>query len=236
MVDNISKLYVNSGATVHTLLIKPVSKTFMNHYDYKPISTDSESILRKIARLTGGIVDHSRDTDKFIDKIAEREDIYYMLTYVPGKNEPKNSYIKVVVNSDKNYRLSYDNQRRPRFFRNILNRIKKANPQIRIQKILLNNNLLSVVVSNIKTILLSKPDELRLGKIEAKVILLDHDSRIIWKTKKVYKSKKSRSAFQTQIPSLEKGNYDVIVEVKDLLSWKTDTAGENIKILPENGR
>ena len=54
-VDNISGLFVNSGATVHTLLIKPVSKASMEFFSYQPIPTDSESIMRQIARKTGDL-------------------------------------------------------------------------------------------------------------------------------------------------------------------------------------
>ncbi|MCP5109045.1 MAG: hypothetical protein GY950_37030 [bacterium] len=231
MVDNISKLFINTGATVHTLLVNPHSKVYLENYEYKSIPTEAESILRKIARLTGGIVGHSIDTEKFIDKIAQREDVFYMLTYVPGKNEPRNSTIRIALNLEKDYRLAYDNKRKPRFFRNILAKIKADNPQVKIQKINLTRQLLSVVVSNIKMVSLGSRDESKAGKIEAKVMFMDKNSEIVWETKKVYKSRKSESAFLTEIPSLAKGYYDVIVEVRDLLSWNTDTMGENVRIV-----
>jgi hypothetical protein len=234
MVDNISKLFINTGATVHTLLLLPHSKSMMDHYEYRPIPTDSESILRKIARLTGGLVEQRMDTARFLDEISNKEDIFYMISYEPDKNEPKDSVvtIKIVVQSDKKYRLIYDNKRRPRFFRNIMNKIRENNPQIKIQKILLNGDMLSVVVSNIKTVSIGKLEDSKIGKITAAVTIMDKNSKVVWKTQKTYKSKSSESAFQTKIPALEKGWYDVIVEVKDQLSWKTDTTGENIEISP----
>lgn len=232
MVDNISKLFINTGATVHTLLILPHSKSMMDHYEYRPIPTDSENILRKIAKLTGGMVEQRMDTAQFLDEISRKEDIYYMMSYIPEENEPKDSVvtIRIVIQSDKHYRLIYDNKRRPRFFRNILDKIREDNPQIKIQKIQLNGNLLTVLVSNIKTVSIGKLEDTKIGKITAVVTILDKKSNIAWKTEKTFKSKSNTSAFQAEIPNLEKGWYDVIVEVKDQLSWKTDTAGENIKI------
>lgn len=229
MVDNISKLFVNSGATVHTLLRKPVKANFMEQYEYGPISTDSESILRQIARLTGGSVVHSRDADTFVDKIYAREDVYYMLTYVPGENEPLDTTIRVVVNSDLNYRLVYDNRRKPRFFKKILAKLRRYNPQIKIGAIALKKDTLSVKISNMKTISLNRPDDMEAGKIEARVTIMDANSDVVWETRKLYRSEKSEAMFRTKVPLLKKGNYNILVEVRDLLSWKTDAAGENIR-------
>jgi hypothetical protein len=228
VVDNISNLFVNSGATIHTLLRKPVKTTFMAHYEYKPVATDSESILRKIARLTGGSVVRSKSADEFIDVIASKEDIYYMLTYVPEKNEDRNSAVRVVINNDKDFRLAYDSQRKPRLFKKILDKIKRYNPQIKIGAIVLVNDILNVKVSNIKTIRLSGRGKVREGRIEATVMIMNSQSEIVWETRKFYKSKESIGMFQTQVPLLEKGNYNVLVQVKDLLTWNTDAAGENV--------
>lgn len=229
MVDNISKLFVNSGATVHTLLRKPIRANFMDQFEYRPVSTDSESILRQIARLTGGSVVHSRDADKFIDKIYDKEDVYYMLTYVPEKNEPLNTTIRVAINSDQNYRLIYDNQRKPRFFKKILARLRRYNPQIKIGGIALKDDTLSVKISNMKTISLNRPDDIEAGRIEARVTIMDTNSAVVWETRKLYRSEKSEAMFQTKVPPLKKGYYNILVEVRDLLSWKTDALGENIR-------
>lgn len=229
MVDNISKLFVNSGATIHTLLRKPSRENFMDYYEYRPISTDSESILREIARLTGGNVVQSNDAGEFVDKIISKEDIYYMITYIPGDNEPRDVALRVELNSDKNYRLVYDNQKKPRFFKKILAKLREYNPQIKIGTIRMENDILSVKISNMKTILLNQPENIEAGKIEAQITIMDNNSDVVWKTTKLYRATKSDGIFQTKIPALKVGNYNVLVEVRDLLSWKTDAMGENIK-------
>lgn len=228
MVDNISKLFVDSGATIHTLLKKPKNTNFLDHYDYQPISTDSESILREIARLTGGSLVHDKSPAEFVAEISAKEDIYYMLTYAPENNEDKDSSLRLTINSDKNYRLVYNNKKKPQLFKKILAKIKEYNPQVKIGTITLVNDTLFVKVTMIKTIPLGKQDDARIGRIEAKVMIVDSDSKVIWEAKKFYKCKASESVFQTGVPPLKKGNYNVLVEVKDLLSWYTDTAGENI--------
>lgn len=229
MVDSISKLFVNSGATIHTLLRKPARENFMDYYEYKPVSTDSESILREIARLTGGDVVHSNDTGEFLDKIISKEDICYMITYVPRDNEPRDASIRVELNLDKNYRLVYDNQKKPRFFKKILAKLREYNPQIKIGTIRMENDILSVKISNMKTILLNQQENAETGRIEAQITIMDNNSDVVWKTTKLFRATKSDGVFQAKIPALKEGYYNVLVEVKDLLSWKTDAMGENFK-------
>ena len=228
MVDNISRLFVDSGATVHTLLRRPKNTNFMDHYEYQPISTDAESILREIAKLTGGSLVQGKSTAEFVDEISLKEDIYYMLTYAPENEEVKDSSLRVTINSNKDYRLAYDNKRKPQRFRKIMEKIKEYNPQIKIGNICLVSDVLSVKVSQVKTVPVGNRDDARVGRIAAKVMIMDCDSRVTWETEKYYKCKESESLFLMDIPSLKKGNYNVLVEVRDLLSWNTDTAGENI--------
>jgi hypothetical protein len=200
----------------------------LDHYDYQPISTDSESILREIARLTGGSLVHDKSAAEFVAAISAQEDIYYMLTYAPENDEDKDSALRLTINSDKNFRLVYDNKKKPQLFKKILDKIKEYNPQVKIGTITLINDTLFVKVARIKTVPLGNRDESRIGRIEAKVMIVDSDSKVIWETRKFYKCKESESVFQTDIPPLKKGNYNVLVEVKDLLSWYSDAAGENI--------
>lgn len=228
MVDNISRLFVDSGATIHTLLKKPINTNFLDHYEYQPISTDSESILREIARLTGGSLVYGKSADEFLAEISAKEDIYYMLTYEPENSENKDSSLRVTINSDKNYRLVYDSKKKPQLFKKIMDKIKEQNPQVKIETITLVKDTLSVKVSRIKTVPIGNRDDTRIGRIEAKIMIVDSESNVIWESRKLYKCKENESMFQTGIPPLKKGNYNVLVEVKDLLSWNTDTAGENI--------
>jgi hypothetical protein len=229
MVDSISKLFVNSEATIHTLLRKPMRENLMDYYEYKPISTDSESILREIALLTGGQVIQSNDTGKFLDKIISKEDIYYMITYPPRQSEPRDASIRVELNSDKNYRLVYDNQKKSRYFKKILAKLREHNPQIKIGTIRMDNDILSVKISNMKTIPLNKQKNAETGRIEAKITIMDNNSDVVWKARKFYRATKSDGVFQTKIPTLKEGSYNVLVEVRDLLSWKSDAMGESFK-------
>lgn len=230
MVDNISRLFVDSGATIHTLLKKPINTSFLDYYDYQPISTDSESILREIARLTGGSLVYGKNAADFLADISAKEDIYYMLTYEPENSEDRDFSLRVTINSDKNYRLVYDSKKKPQLFKKIMDKIKEQNPQVKIGTITRVHDALFVKVSRIKTIPIGNRDDTRIGRIEAKVMIVDSDSNVIWESRKFYKCKESESMFQTGIPPLKKGNYNILVEVKDLLSWNTDTAGENIMV------
>lgn len=230
LVDNVSKLFINTGATVHTLLTLPRIAVPMDDYEYKPLSTDSENILREIARLTGGIVRQGLTSDKFIDDISQQPDIFYMLSFIPEENEKNNAELRVKISPEKNYRIVYDNLRKPKFFQNILDKLKEQNPPIKIEKISLEKNTLLVVVSGIKMVPLDAAQAEQIGKIDARLIVMNSESQVVWETSKSFRSRKNQSLLHTPFPDLPEGHYDVVVEIRDLLSWKSDTLGENITI------
>jgi hypothetical protein len=54
MVKEISKYFLNTEVTFHTLLMKGINTVFLDYLDYKPIATNFESFMRKVTDLTGG--------------------------------------------------------------------------------------------------------------------------------------------------------------------------------------
>ena len=93
----------------------------------------------------------------------------------------------------------------------------------------MDNDILSVKISNMKTIVLNEQEKTETGRIEARITIMDNNSDVVWKARKLYRATKSDGVFQTRIPTLKEGSYNVLVEVRDLLSWKSDAMGENFK-------
>ncbi|MCP4213216.1 MAG: hypothetical protein GY765_01110 [bacterium] len=217
MIKNISKLFVDSGATMHTLLMNPPYRAVAEHFTYKKVAMNSESILRKVARMTGGSVARYMKIDRFIENIVEKEDIGYMLTYVPQKGDKKG------------YRLAYDNQHKPRYFKRLVNQVNGKDSPVEIESIVFAGDMLRVVVSGMKIIPDSQKN--KSGEIEARIIVMDKDSKLLWEVEKKFTGKSDRGVFMvTTPPHLPGGNYNVLVEVNDTHSWKSDAAGKSIKI------
>lgn len=113
LCKNISKSFINTGVTVHTLLMRAPQLTgnLPEEYEYRLTTTPSELILRDITKLTGGCVIQTPNIDKFVKKISKKEDIYYVLTFDPGHLKGKNYKIEVQTR-DLRYHLVYDNRHR----------------------------------------------------------------------------------------------------------------------------
>ncbi|MCP4217312.1 MAG: hypothetical protein GY765_21895, partial [bacterium] len=231
MIKNITKLFVDSGATMHTLLMNPQYRIASMDFEYKKVAMNSESILRKVARMTGGSVARYIKIDRFIEEIAEKEDISYMLTYVPKKQDKKNSSVKIRLKDKKGYRLAYDNQHKPRYFRRMLNKVNGKDSPIEIESIAFAGDRLRVVVSGMKTI--SDVHKAKGGEISARIYIMDKDSKLLWEVEKKFTGKSDRGILMvTTPPHLPGGNYNVLVEINDKHSWKSDAAGKRITIMP----
>lgn len=113
LAKNIARDFINTGATVHTLLMHAptVTGNVPKSFGYKPYVLHSETIFRDISQLTGGKVIRADDVGKFVKKISGKEDIHYVLTFDPGKLKGKPLNVEVQLR-DSRLRLAYDNGRR----------------------------------------------------------------------------------------------------------------------------
>ena len=227
MVKEISEYFLNTEVTFHTLLMKGINTVFLDYLDYKPITTNFESFMRKITDLTGGETVSSTNIEKFVNKIVEKEDVYYLLTYVPpAKSLKEKAKIKVTVN-DQRYLVVYDDQQRPGYIKKMLKKIaREKNPQIRINHLSYKNRVLAVSISGIKIGII---DNEKRGKIHLKIKILNNQSEVLSKIEKAFLCKKDKLVLRVKPPLLSKGNQDIVVEVDDLLTGKNDVAIKEVK-------
>jgi hypothetical protein len=229
MVKEYSKYFLNSEVTFHTILMKGFSNVYLEYYDYKPIATEAEVMMRRLTRMTGGEEMGTTHVEKFIDKICEREDVYYVLTYSPGG---KKSKIKVIVTdgSGKKYDVIYDNQRRPWYIRRAIKKIQQEDvPEIAIKSLSYSRGILAVRISGIKMGPLEGESGAK-GKIHLLIKILDSGSKEVNKVEKAFKCKEGKFVLRMKPPALKKGKYDIVVQVTDLLTGKNDVEIEPVKI------
>ena len=228
LVNDISRAFLNSGATFHTLLLKPINPYFSQDYKYESISTETEMTLRKIARMTGGCIVRSNRVEDFVKKITVKEDILYSLIYVPDidKGKKKRTKLKIKV-KNKKYQAIYDDQKRLSRFRRLRKHVHRENPNVEIERVFFKDSLLTVKLKNIKMV---EYEGETFGAVQAKIKILDKNLKVTADFEKYYKGIKEEGIFQTKLPLLPGGSYSVVLEVKDLFSLTNTFSGEGIKI------
>jgi hypothetical protein len=241
-VKHIGKIFLNTGATFHTLLLHNKPPKFFENYNYQAVSTDSQHIFRQVTRLTHGKVMASNNMEKFVNVVSAQEDVYYMLTYAPGKSSQKGkTKIKVTVTNKKypGVRIVYDNQYRAPYFRKIIRKVKEKIPQIRIRQLDVKNGILSARISGIQLAPEDKEGNNR-GKILLRIKLLNEKAILVSSTQKAVKTRAAEVPISLRHPGLKTGNYQVFFEVTDLNSGSNDLVIEDLTItnnhVPEPGQ
>jgi hypothetical protein len=231
-INDIAKAFLNSGATVHTQLLLPLPRYLSEDFQYENISTESSSIMTKLSRLTGGRVLTSNRTEKFIKNITTREDIIYVLTYAPNTGKKRKKPKLTVKVKNRNYRVTYDNKKRLKSFAGMVKRLTQNIKDLEIESLSCNNRMMTFKLKNIQVV---QYEGKKFGIVQAQIKILDQHSHLISGFKKVFKGKEiaGEGTIRIKLPSLGKGRYHIVLEVKDLFSLKSVTAGDSISILME---
>jgi hypothetical protein len=226
-VRDIGKAFLNSGATVHTLLLKPDRQSSITGYGdfkYEDVSTESESIFRQMTKLTGGRVVRSNKISQFISSITRDEDTLYTLTYAPDGRSKKTSQVEVKVDNP-TYRVVYDDRKRLKPFHEMVNRLGQLSRSIDIESITCDGRTLTAKLANIELV---QFEGNALGAVRARVKIQDKRKKQIVNFEKTYKGIKERGLLQIALPPIADGKYKLILEVKDLFTLKDVYAGDAI--------
>ena len=217
--DEVSKLFIKIDATFHSILI-PVSRQFVTeNVELGEVSSEIESSLREITKKTGGSLQRTGNLKRALDNIQGKEEVTYMLTYSP---DDPDKIGKIRVNVDnKKFKVLYDDQMRADYIHEYLKKKKLEIPDIRILNAEFKNKILSV---NIKDFLMSKKEELPpQGKIFIEIEILDAENKILYDKKKTIVAEKEQVSISVDFPWLEKGKYNLIVQVTDIQTGKSSS-------------
>jgi hypothetical protein len=192
--DDIGKIFLNSGATFHTMLLKPINPGFSRDFKYQPVATDAEIILKKLSRLTGGSIINSNKMSALIKKVSVTEDIVYMLTYVPEAGKKKNPALKITL-SHPRYRLVYDDQKRMKAFRGISKKIRRQGPEMEIEKL---SYMDGFIVIKLKNIQMAHYDGEDFGAVLVRFKILDKRKNVAAYFHKTYKGIDGQGVIRAQ--------------------------------------
>lgn len=214
--EDVSKLFYKVDATFHSIFMHTFKVISSQELDYKQVSTDIENSLRELTKKTGGTLIDSNNLESALDTISVKEDVYYMLTYAP-KNPKRVKKIKVKV-SDQKYDVLYDNNMRADYITEYINKKEAEIPDVQIQDLIFKRKKLSLVIANF---MMKKSQNQNSGLINVKIRIKDSTSKILYDKSKNLKPQKNSITISIGFDWLKEGEYDFIVEVKDILTGKS---------------
>jgi len=229
LVNDTGKAFLNSGAVFHIMLMKPVQPGFSEEYKYESVSTESETILKKISRLTGGKVVLSNKMIDFVNDITTAGDSVYIMTYAlpPGKNK-KDQELNVQLTSPK-YRVIFDDQQREKSFKTMINKLIAGVKDLEINSIVHHprKHRLMVQLDNIQLVAFEKETY---GAVRARLQIKNSNNKQIVGYERTFKGIKKEGLLFVDIPKLPPDHYTVILEIRDLFSLKNIFIGDAVTI------
>jgi len=222
--EQVTKIFTKVGATFHSVFIPSTIPTFSKDMKYKQISSDLENNLRNLTEKTGGELIASKDLAKAMDKIVKKEDVFYVLTYAPDEGE-KLETVKIKASSKK-YDLAYDDNTRLPFSDAAAAPGKNIKlPEVMISDLKFEGKKLSFTMSGYGR---KKKDNS--GAVNVRIRINDASGKSLFDKNKTLKTAKEKAGLSLNFPWLIKGQYEILVDVKDLYTKKTATDVIKIKI------
>lgn len=217
--EEVSKIFYKVGATFHSIFMRSTMGLVSKDLEYRKISTDIENSLREITKATGGTLIATNDVESAANSIREKENICYLLTYTP-ENPDKIDRIKVQVNKKK-HKVLYDDNMKADYIGEFLAKKAEQNkiPAIKIDNLAFKDKKLSVAINGF---LLQKTEKGPLGRIGVHICIKNSSGVKVFDKGKSLTTGKDRFTISIPFTALRKGKYDIIVDVKDFTTGKTD--------------
>ncbi len=215
--EEISKLFYKVGATFHSILMTVHKETNVRDLEYKSLSTDIENSLREITAKTGGELMATNNLESALDRLVEKEDIVYMLTYAP-ENPRKTGKIKVEL-SDNNldYKVIYDRNMREDYIREYLERKRAEAPAVQLQEVAFKDKKLSMTITDFLMKTMGKKNT---GRLSVHIHIKDSRNDTVYDEQKNIEAEKQMVSLSLEFSRLKKESYHIMIDVKDLLTGK----------------
>lgn len=215
-IDEITKLMYKVDTTFHSIFMGVEKETLGQDFQFKKVSTDIENCLRELTKKTGGALITSGDLGSALHSIQNKEDLYYVLTYVP-RNPKKMDKIRITL-SNKKYKLVYDDNIRADYISDYLKARNAEVPAVRLSGITFNSNKLSMTISDF---FMSKNEKNPRGKLNVRVRLINGANENVFDQKRLIVAKKEEVNIAIDFESIPAATYNVIIDVSDLLTGRT---------------
>ncbi|MCP4216807.1 MAG: hypothetical protein GY765_19305 [bacterium] len=235
-VDNISRILLSTGASFHSMLLRNFTSKYLDEFTYQPIAVDAEYISRRVTKKTNGITFASDNIEKFLNRVTRKTDVYYVMTYVPPKDYKKGKKIKILP-KNKLHKTVYDNLHRAWYLKKIQDKRLAELVPLRIESLEINTGKGNLALSVSGVLLTDSPDGLKKdtadenepfaeavkkGTLLMDISIVDDDTRVVRKSRKAFNCKSQKVPLALRLPALKKGNYQLIISLRDINSKQND--------------
>ncbi len=227
--QEIAKLLTKVDATFHTLMMSVELESFSEDLEFKKVSADLENNLRDIATQTGGGLLASNDMGAALQRLSEKEDIYYVLTYrpTPDQQSPKIDIQLRDGVKQKDYRLFYDDQFRADYIHQYIARRKSEQLTLEIRNFSFTQKTMSLEIHSLTG---QSPAKGEREAIDVRVILKNMGQQEIYNENKILRPQEDVVRFRLSFPWLPLGRYYAILEVNEAISGRTTLFFEEISV------
>jgi len=213
---DIKQAFIDANATFHLLLSNPLSmgKLESVYLRMDAVYSDWKRAFKNISEATGGAVIAGKKLADSLKQAAEKEDIYYRLTYSPKISDQTTRKIRVTAN-DNRLKLLYNRQVT----------LKKVN-EIDIAGFSFSHPVLEFILNHYQQLF----DGIRLyGDIEIKVTAVDEKGKMLT-FQKAFEPDRAEINVSMKLNFPRGGNYSLIVEAFDNQTGKSAVFSKKINI------
>ncbi len=209
--EEITKIFTKVGATFHSIFIDTMMPTFSKDMEYKRISTDLENNLRSLTKKTGGELITSKNLEVAIDKIVKKQDIFYILTYVPNDGE-KIEKLQIKVHKRKHTPV-YDDNVRTEFTQKPARAVLIGmDKEIKLDEIKFEDKKLSFKITEFSQ---QKTNQGILGSVNVRIQINNMQDNPVFDKSNNFNTKSNESNISLDFKWLNKGRYEIVIEAKD---------------------
>jgi len=229
--EEISKLFYKVNATFHSFFIQTQNPTHQEDFDYRTLSSDLENVLKGITDITGGKNITSNDLVNSLDIVSELEDVYYLLTYVP-QDPQKAGKLKITVDNRK-YKVLYDNNFRADYINDYFKNLeeKVAIPEIKVGDFSFRGNILEFAVTDYLMKKAKEQDKEPVGILKIRIRLVNRNNSPLFDQEKVLTARKNEMKISLgAFKKIKKGEYDFLINVKDMFTGKEDNFHQKVMV------
>lgn len=227
-LEEIKEAFFKANATFHVLLFKSFksAQSQSQDFEFSEAVSDYENSFKTISRATGGDIVFTNKLSESLERISEKKDVHYILSYAPKETHKKKRKIKVKVKGSKRYNIFY------------INRIK-LNPEIEEGKGQFKIDVKdfsfrdrTMKVSLIKYLRKKiKEKEKEIGLIDVSIIIMDSNSEeIVYNKSNTLEAVNPKTNITIKFNSLRKGKYHLILDLYDKLARKSRLVSKDIRI------
>ncbi len=213
----ISKLFYKVNTVFHSIFIRTTKSILSQDLEYKRVSTNLENSFREITEKTGGALISSGNISRSVQKLTEKEDILYMLTYSPPEGR-KVEKIKILTKNP-DYSVAYDNNIRDKYIKRYFLKKESLVPMVKIEKADLKGK--NLVVKIVDYFFREENGKL-LGKLKIHIQVVKNSGKIYFNQTKTIVADKNKFKITLNLKNLDRGEYSIVVDVLDLLTEKSD--------------